>query len=137
MEGEFESFYNRCPQIAESETRHIINFNEVAFPKGEYALLENYCNDKECDCRKVIINVVSKNKIFATIGHGWEDLKFYEQWAGDKELAIDVKGPILELGGIQSEYAKDFLKLFKDSLLRDYVFIERLKKHYKMFRKKL
>ena len=61
-----------------------------------------------------MINIVSNNEVFATIGFGWEDLKFYKKWIGDKKLAADMKGPSLEFGGMQSKYAMVFLNLLKD-----------------------
>ena len=45
-----------------------------------------------------------------------------------------MKGPILELGGQQSEYAKELLKLFKEVILEDSTYVERLKRHYEMFK---
>ncbi len=137
MEGDFQSFHTLCPKEANTETRSIINFNNPNFPKGQYFFLESYCNDKNCDCRKVMINIASKNEVFATIGFGWEDLKFYEKWMGDKKLAATIKGPSLELGGMQSKYARAFLNLIKEDLLRDSAYVDRLKKHYKLFKKRL
>jgi|SRR3989344_134025 len=134
MSGEFESFYSGCPEIAEAETRNILNLNNPNFPKGQYLLLENYCIDKKCDCRKVMINFIKENKIFATICYGWEDLKYYEKFIGDKELAKYMFGASLELGGQQSEYAKYFLAFFKDVILKDKFYVDRLKKHYKLFK---
>lgn len=51
-------------------------------PPDTYLLFENYCCDKKCDCRKVMINFVGKNsgKIFETISYGWEDLSYYVKW---------------------------------------------------------
>ena len=137
MKGDFQSFHTLCPNEANTETKCIINFNEFNFPRGEYFLLESYCNDKNCDCRKVMINIVSKDEVFATIGFGWEDLKFYEKWIGDKKIAVEMKGPSLELGGMQSKYAIAFLNCLKESLLKDSGYINRLKKHYKLFKKRL
>ena len=133
-----ESFHNKFPDIAEKETRCIIVMDEKEGPPiGEYFLLESYCNDPKCDCRRVFINVLHKDKILATIGYGWENLEFYEDWIRDPGMAVDVKGPILELTGEYSEYSEALLKLFKKIMLKDEVFIERLRRHYKMFKKKI
>ncbi len=130
-----EAFYNRFPDIAEKETSSIIMMDEEALPKGEYFLLESYCNDPNCDCRRVFINVMYKNRILATIGYGWENIEFYEKWIGEKGLARDVKGPILELTGPYTEYSETLLNLFEKVVLKDNLFIERLKNHYKMFKR--
>lgn len=131
-----EPFYERFPDIAEKETRCLIVMNEESgLPKGEYFLIESYCNRANCDCRRVFINISSKDMILATIGYGWESIEFYEQWMGGKELVKDVKGPILELTGQQTAYSKTLLELFEKVMLTDALFIERLKRHYTMFKK--
>ena len=132
-----EPFYSKFPKIAEKETRNIILPNKShGLEAGEYALVESYCNDQECDCRRVFINVYNGETPIATIGYGWEELKFYEKWMGDTKLAKDAKGQILELGGFNSKYDEAMLQLFKNIMLRDTAFIERLKKHYVMFKEK-
>jgi len=131
-----EQFYNRFPDIAEKETHSItIMGGEEVLPKGEYFFLESYCNDLKCDCRRVFINVLYKDKILATMGYGWEEVKFYEQWMGEADMAADIKGPILELTGPHTEYSEALLKLFKEVIIPDTLFINRLKKHYEMFKK--
>lgn len=47
-----------------------------------------------------------------------------------------LKGPALELGGIQSEFAEILLKKFKD-IVEDENYRERLKEHYHLFKKRL
>ncbi|MBI2671879.1 hypothetical protein HYX16_03005 [Candidatus Woesearchaeota archaeon] len=131
-----ELFYSKFPEIAERETRCIIIMDDKEkLPKGEYFLLESYCNDHDCDCCRVFINILHKNKILATIGYGWKDIEFYENWIGDPELAPDVKGPILELTGLHTEYSELLLDLFKKVIIPDRIFIERLEMHYKIFKK--
>lgn len=139
-----EPFYLKFGDVAEKETRCIILSDDSAYnlPSGKFFFTESYCNDPSCDCRKAFINVIHKNKIIATIGYGWESLDFYEKWmAGDDdligELIDDIKGPVLEPTGNYSQYSNEALRLFKDFLLNDNVFIERLKRHYKMFKSSL
>ncbi len=133
-----ESFYRKFPNIAEEETRCIVIMNkEEGLPNGEYFLVESYCNDPKCDCRRVFINVISKEKIFATIGYGWENIEFYEQWIGEQKWAKNAKGPILELTGEHTEYSEKLLELFENIILADKVFVDRLNKHYKMFKESL
>lgn len=129
-----EPFHNKFPEIAEKETRCIIIPSGNKIPEGEYFLAESYCNDGKCDCRRVFINIFYDKEIVATIGYGWEDLAFYEKWLGDKELAVDMKGPILELSEQGSEYETELLRLFKEVILKDKTYIERLKTHYVIFK---
>lgn len=72
-EMDFLPFYSRYKDTAAKETRTIkITASDLGVPPGEYMLLENYCSDPRCDCRKVMINVVTPppSRILATIGYG-------------------------------------------------------------------
>lgn len=130
-------FYSRYKNTAVRETRSIkITAIDLGVPLGEYLLLENYCTDDSCDCRKVMINVVEANpprRILATIGYGWESEEFYTKWMhGDKEIARSITGAYLEHWGLQSQYAQQFLEIFKATLPEEYV--NTVKKHYRMFK---
>lgn len=117
----------------------IVLQNGLDLPPDTYVFVENFCIDKNCDCRKVMINAISKSnkKILGTFTYGWEELKYYTKWLfGDKKLAREFKGPSLELGGIQSEYAKNLIAKFK-MLVEDERYRERIKKHYHLFKKSL
>lgn len=95
-----------------------------------------YCLDNSCDCRKVMINVIPVYKpkeILATIGYGWESVKFYEKWMyGDKEIARELAGEYLELGGQQSKYSQRFLEIFKTTL--DERYKETIVRHYGLWK---
>ncbi len=133
-----EMFISRFPEIGEKETRGIILPEGNPLPAGRYYLAESFCNDKKCDCRRAFINMIYNNGIIATIGFGWEELDFYRKWAhGDEEIAAHMKGPVLEQGGAQTTYSERALILFKEFMMHDEVFLERLKKHYKMFKEAL
>ena len=108
----------------------VLNFNDL--PDGEYAFLESYCNEVDCDCRRVMINVISRkkrNKIFAVINYGRESAGFYRGRTGDK----DMKGPFLDPLNKQTKYAPALLDVF-ESVLQDKDYVSRLRKHYKMFK---
>ncbi len=130
-----EPFHNKFPEIAERETRRVILPEGNSLPAGNYDMVESFCNDKSCDCRRAFINVLYNDEaIVATIGFGWESAGFYEKWAHDKSMVPDLKGPILELGGIATKHSKDALLLFKNFMAHDETFLERLKRHYKRFK---
>ena len=134
---DFVPFFSRYKDVAEKETRTIkITVSGLGVPRGEYILLENYCTDKSCDCRKVMLNVVEVNpprRILATIGYGWETVAFYTKWMhGDEKIARSITGAYLELWGMQSQYAQNFLEIFKATLTDEYV--DTIKKHYQMFK---
>lgn len=132
-----ESMYRRLPELAEKETRTALVMPGNKLPAGEYAMLESFCNDKKCDCRRVFINVEHEGKILATIGYGWEDIGFYEEWTGDDDLAKHCKGPVLEFTGVHTSMSNDILKFFKETMLMDETFLERLNAHYNAFKESL
>ncbi len=136
-EGDFESFGGICPEIANKELYCLDMKMSSILPRGRYYFLESYCNDRNCDCRKVIIIITNGKKIFATIGYGWESLEFYKNWIGDKNLAKHLLGASLEMGGFQSEFANDFLNIFKKLISDNSRFTEMIKNHYKLFKDKL
>ncbi|MCI0613272.1 SEC-C domain-containing protein, partial [bacterium] len=106
-------------------------------PDGEYGFLESYCDEKACDCRRVIINVVEAerpDKVLATINYGWESAKFYGKWGKSPGLAKETKGPFLDPLNRQTRFAPALLRLFEEHILPDTAYIKRLKRHYEMFK---
>ena len=78
--GSFVSFSSLISEDVALKTRKVsLLQNTFGLPKGAYFLIESYCVDEDCDCRKVMINVVAedKNIILGTIGFGWESPKYY------------------------------------------------------------
>ncbi|MBN1372839.1 MAG: hypothetical protein JW987_12950 [Anaerolineaceae bacterium] len=137
----YEPFYERFKEIAMRETRSITIRNNPDLPDDEYGFLELYCNDENCDCQRVFFNVVSRKrgKDVAVIAYGWEDSEFYARWyrRNDPQLIQEMQGPILNPTSQQSELAPALLRLVCDTLLKDPAYIERLKRHYRMFKEKV
>lgn len=143
LAGGFAPLYELLPELAERETRKVTLSQEAfGLPAGLYFLVESYCSGKNCDCRKVMINVVPSNtrKIIGTIGFGWENEKFYTKWMrGDKKIGRQMVGAYLEDGIAQnllSEDAAKCLELIENSL-KDPDYIDLIKKHYQSFKKQL
>lgn len=136
-------FHSRFPEIAERETRTITVLRDTArgLPAGQYGLLEMYCDEPGCDCRRVFFSVVSppKSEPVAVIAYGWESPEFYARWMGDDDLLMmeQLCGPALNLSSPQSKLAPAILEIVTNTVLRDPAYIERLKKHYRMFRSKI
>lgn len=100
-----ELFSSHFPGIAEKETRSVTLLGEQnGLPPGEYAFLEFYCVDPECDCRNVMFNVINrKGEHLATLNRcldadGFKDI-------GEKQTFLD---PLNK----QGRYSKALLKLF-------------------------
>ncbi len=99
--------------------------------------MEMYCNERGCDCRRVIINVIRPEtgltRIWATIGYGWDTLDFYRRWGGPGNDPVQMKGPYLDPLNSQTELSPALLDLFQ-TVLDSPDYVERLKRHYAMFR---
>jgi hypothetical protein len=139
-------FHSLLPELAQREVRCVHlgaapeGAPEPALPADEYLYLEYYCDDLDCDCRRVFLEVIAKGqpgKVFASIGYGWEKVSFYRKrmpWAPD-----EARGTVrVELDPLnaQSEFAQDFLELFRRVVL-DEPYRLRLRRHYQLFREEL
>lgn len=115
--------------------------SDVGLPVGNYALLEMFCDEAGCDCRRVFFYVVSsfRNELEAAVAWGWESRDFYRRWMkhGNKNDVDDLIGPVLNLFSPQTELAPAILDLVRDIVLQDAAYVERIKRHYTMFRKKI
>jgi hypothetical protein len=133
----YEPLYERFPEIAEKETRTLIVFGHPKLPDDEYALIEAYCNEPDCDCRRVFFNVASwrTKEVLAVIAYGWESKKYYAKWFGDYDPAIirGLQGPTLNSASHQSKLAPALLTEVTH-VLQDKNYVDRLKRHYRMFK---
>ena len=133
----YQSFHDYYPEVAEVETRCLTLRDDPELPSGTYGFIESYCNDPSCDCRRVFLNVYhfEKKQFLAVIAYGWEDEAFYARWMcnDDPETIAGLKGPCLNLSSHQSPLAPVLLEKFQ-LLLSDNNYVERLRRHYEMFK---
>jgi len=132
-------FFSRFPEMAARETRTIKLLAPLAgLPAAEYGFLELYCNDPSCDCRRVLFQVRRgdrPNKVLATINYGWESEDFYAQWLhGDRKSAREVVSASLDPLNEQSNLSAALLAAFREFLIPDRAYIDRLRGHYRMFK---
>jgi SEC-C motif len=137
----YAPFYDLFPEVAKAETRNLIAFEDPLLPPDQYVLMELYCNEIGCDCRRVFFNVYSEaKKVFvAVIAYGWESREFYKKWmhGDDDPLVInDLMGPVLNLGSYQSELAPALLARITE-VLRDKEYVQRLKRHYRLYKDRI
>ena len=129
--------YTQFRELALQEMRSATIQGWKDLPDGEYGFLEFYCNDDQCDCRRVLIQVIAKSdpaKPWATINYGWESKAFYYRRLGDNELAEECTRPTLDPLNPQSKYAPALLRLFGE-VLQDTAYAQRLQRHYELFKK--
>jgi hypothetical protein len=88
----FTFFHGEFPEIAACETRTISFAAKSGFnlPVGDYSFLEMFCDEVNCDCRRVFFRVVSASrmKCEAIVSWGWESRAFYRKWSGQKDFKI-------------------------------------------------
>jgi hypothetical protein len=138
----YAMFFQHFPEIAERETRTVTLLQESSgLAPGDYSLLEMFCDEPGCDCRRVMFGVVSSRtkEVEAVVAYGWEDRDFYVKWMGDDDPNVidDLQGPVLNLASPQSKQAPAILELIETIVLRNRAYIERVKRHYALLREKI
>ena len=130
-------FVERFPEVGARETRSARVTGRDDLPDGQYGFIEFYCNEPACDCRRVIVKILREDtglrKIWATINYGWESPDFYRKWGGPWKEPVGLKGPFLDPLNTQTEHSPALLQLFL-VVLQSPEYIQRLKRHYEMFR---
>ena len=125
----------RFPEVGARETRLVTVPQRQDLPDWEYGFVELYCDEPDCDCRRVMINVLRPetgwSKVWATISYGWETLDFYRQWGGSDP--VPIKGPYLDPLNPQTKHSSALLNLFR-FLIQSPDYVARLQQHYQMFR---
>ena len=142
----YEPFVERFKELAWKETRSVTlgSGNQFGLPADDYGLMELYCNDENCDCRRVMFDVLSRKRSqsVAVIAYGWENASFYQKWYGGVDnlharMAIDeMTGLDLNSASQQSELAPAILKMVR-WLLTDPAYVTRLKRHYQIFKEEV
>ena len=106
-------------------------------PDGAYAMVDTYCTDPGCDCRKTMIQVHLDRRHVSTINFGWESPKFYARWygapPGDRTLA-EMKGPCIDLSSPDLDLVPPGAMLAFFSALLDAHYIEHLRSQYTRLR---
>ncbi len=122
------SFEVLFPEMARKETRtvQVLRPGNFTFPVDDYGFLELYCDEKDCDCRRVMISVfgVNQGKFLASIALGFDS----------GEVGA---GPFLDPLGHQSIHSQDLLQLFTDVINDDPDYLARLQRHYMQYKGKI
>ena len=53
------SFSEYLPDLGPKETRWIVTVDDPVLPADRYGLVEMYCDENGCDCRRVFLSVYS------------------------------------------------------------------------------
>ena len=119
----YELLTERFGELAWKETRNVTlrDGNQFGLPADDYGLMELYCNDRNCDCRRVMFDVLSKKRhqSVAVVAFGWENASFYQKWYGGMDssnarMAVnEMIGLNLNSASPQSEIAPAVLELIR------------------------
>ena len=107
------------PEIAHKETRSLTLNGLPGIPNSDYGLVESYCPDPNCDCQRVMLNIVShrEQKQVATISYGFD-------------RSAEEAGPYLDPFNPQSSYSEALMNVIAGHLETDHAYVLRLKAHY-------
>jgi hypothetical protein len=140
------AFHSVLPEIARREVRCIQlgkapdGSSAPGLSAGEYAFVEFYCEDLNCDCRRTFIQVIARDqrdRVLASINYGWEDESFYRQrMPYDPDAPAEIVRGSLDLMNAQSEHSAALLELFQRHVL-DEPYRLRLRRHYQQCRDEL
>ena len=123
-------------ELAIRETRTMIiqgggpSGGSFGLPPDEYGFDEMYCDERGCDCRRVILNVLARNarRQIATISHA------FDPPAADARIPQQT---FLDPINRQSRWAPAVLDLFVNVVLADENYCQRLERHYRLFKERL
>jgi hypothetical protein len=133
------AFVSRFPELAARETRTLRVLSPGGpLPPGEYGYLEHFCEQPECDCRRVLLRVTSAqppHTVLATINYGGESADFYTRWMhGDVQAGSEITAASLDPLHPQSKYADHLLDFFQKEMITDPAYVARLARHCEMFK---
>jgi hypothetical protein len=137
------TFFSRYHDLGHRETRVLVVRGHESLPDGNYGFIEFYCDEVDCDCRCVLLEVLreedSEEKTWATITYGWERPSFYARWAhfDSERAAREMSRASLDPLNPQTRYAFALLGLFQSHLVPDKQYVARLRRHYRMFKRAL
>ncbi len=111
-------FVQLFPQQGTAETRVFAMPGDPDAPDDEYGLLELYCAEPGCNCRRVLLNVLGRRQqtVLASVSYGFDR---------EQEMA----GPFLDPLNPQSRYANVLLQAVAQ-ILSDPAYVARLEAHY-------
>lgn len=111
------------PELAFEEMRvmHLL-VEQDGLPVGEYGLVEHYCPDPDCDCRRVMLTVVREDRPHRSLAS--------INYAFDRD--DEMPGPFIDRMNRQSKHAETLLELVKRAVLTDQRYLARLERHYAM-----
>lgn len=126
-DNELMAFHEFFPDIAEQENRAFWANGRDMQTRQPYQIIEHYCADPKCDCNRVVLAIADREKMeqgtILSVGFAFD--------RNDPEPGpyIDPLNPLTLEGN-------SLYPLIESLLQTDFAYIERLKRHYEMVKKK-
>ena len=114
----------------ECQIRIITLAADPLLPDGEYAFIDSYCTDPECDCGKAMIDVYHEQELVSVVNFGWEKPQYYVDWlrsTPDDPMAREMSGLSIDFSSPDLVSREGMLKLCKR--LMDDTWISRIKQN--------
>jgi SEC-C motif len=114
------------PQLA-SEYRMLRTRGDPSLPDGQFVFRELYCTDRGCDCRRVLLQIMSdeRREVVATISYGFE--------ASERPFD-DEPRVMLDPLNTQSDLSDTLQDRFESMLREDANYHDELVRHYTMWK---
>ncbi len=103
-----------------------------SLPHGIYYFFDLYCTDPECDCRKIIMEIVSENELVGQIHYGWESVEYYRKWMGGgdpSDTMVDDMAGLSNAFSPVTDIPSDVILDLVGGLL-DETWIQKIKENY-------
>jgi hypothetical protein len=113
--------------VAQDECRTLTPINHETLPQRTFLLMELYCVEPRCDCRRVMLNVMDTeaHTHVATINHAFEPPK--PPFDDEGQTFLDPINP-------QSPMSEALLDVFEEMIANDASYQARLERHYAMWK---
>jgi hypothetical protein len=128
----------RCPELVSTESLSIAVRDHPDLPDDSFGLVEFYCTERKCDCRRVLLMVVrlSEQRVVATLNFGWETVAFYRKWSRSDSRPEDLRGLTIDPLHPQTELSEPLRELFEESFAEDPSLVALFKRHYALFKRR-
>lgn len=115
---QFKSFFDEFPNLLLSELGTVSIYKNDYFQyirPGDYAFVEMFCMEANCDCRRALIRVVSinPNKSWTILNYGWDSDDYYKSWFASDRLAYGIGSGVSLSASAQEPLEQEFLTLFQ------------------------
>jgi hypothetical protein len=115
------------PDLARAECRTLQPFNNPDLPQGTFLFREHYCEERNCDCRRTLLQVwwTEERRHVATINYGFEPAK--PPFDDEPQIMLDPLNP-------QSDLSDAIQDIFETMIKNDAGYHDRLVRHYEMWK---